>query len=100
MGPALIAKITAQPGKRAELVDALQAMVDHVETEPGTLVYLMHTDTGDPDVVWFYERYESHEALQAHGTSETMQAVGAAVAGLVAAAPELIVLDIVGGKGA
>ena len=57
-GPAILAKITALPGKRDELVAALQAMLDHVENETGTLVYILHTDTGNDDVVWFYERYD------------------------------------------
>jgi quinol monooxygenase YgiN len=98
-GPAVIAKITAQPGKRDELVSALQAIVAAVADEPGTIEYVMHTDANDPDLVWFYERYDSAEALQAHGSSETMKRVGADVRELAAARPELIMLDIVGGKG-
>ena len=44
--PAIIAKITAQPGRRDELVAALQAMVDAVAEEPGTVQYVLHTDDG------------------------------------------------------
>lgn len=98
-GPAIIAKITAQPGKRDELVAARKAMVDHVESEEGTVQYVLHTDTNDENLVWFYERYDSQEALAAHSGSEAMKSLGGAVRDLAAGRPELIVLDIVAGKG-
>lgn len=98
-GPALLAKITAQPGKRAELVEALRSMVSTAEAEPGTVQYVLHTDDRDEDVVWFYERYADAAALDAHATSEAMKQLGASVRELAAARPELIPLTIVAGKG-
>ena len=98
-GPAIVAKISAKPGKRDELVTALQAMLDHVENETGTLVYILHKDTGNDDDLWFYEQYESQEAFQAHSTSDAMKALGAAVRDLAAARPDLTVLEVVGVKG-
>jgi quinol monooxygenase YgiN len=97
--PAIIAKITAQPGKRAELVAALQAMVDATNDEPGTIQYLLHTDDGDADVVWFYERYTDAAAVDAHRSSEAMKTVGLAVRDLAAGRPELTMLTLVSGKG-
>lgn len=98
-GPAVVAKITAKPGRRDDLVAALREMLAHAETEPGTLEYKLHTDRADADVVWFYERYDSDEALAAHGTSDTMKRVGAGTRDLAAGRPEIFVLDVVGGKG-
>jgi quinol monooxygenase YgiN len=97
--PAVIAKITAQPGKRDELVAGLQAALDNAETEPGTLAYVLHTDNADPDTVWFYERYDSQEALDAHRTSDAMKAVGLALRDVAAGRPEITVVTPVGGKG-
>ncbi len=98
-GPAVIAKITAQPGKRDELVAGLQGLIDAVDGEPGTLTYVLHTDNADPDTVWFYERYDSQEALAAHGSSEAMKAVGLALRAVAAGRPEITVITPVGGKG-
>lgn len=98
-GPVVIAKITAQPGKRDELVAGVQALVDNAENEPGTLVYLLYTDAANADVIWFYERYESQEAFDAHSSSETMKAVGMKLRDVAAGRPEVMVLDLVGGKG-
>lgn len=98
-GPTIIAKISAQPGRRDELIAALQALVDHVDSEAGTLVYVMHKDLGDEDVVWFYEHYASQDALDAHVGSEVMKAVGTGLRGIAAGRPELTMLEVVGGKG-
>ena len=69
---AILAKLTAQPGKRDELVEALGPLVEAVDQEPGTELYVLHTSATEPDVVWFYELYTDEAALNAHRTSETM----------------------------
>ena len=98
--PAVIAKLTAQDGKRDELVAAFGRMIDHVTAnEPGTEVYVLHTDNADPNVAWFYEMYTDEAALGAHGTSDMMKSVGRELAGLMAGRPELIMLTPVTGKG-
>lgn len=95
----VLAKITAQEGKRADLIEALGPMLDHVETEEGTVHYVLCKDTGDEDVVWVYERYTDEAALAAHGSSDAMKAVGGSIGSLVAGPPEITVLAPVGGKG-
>lgn len=95
----VIAKIPAAPGKRPELIAALQAALDNAATEEGTLEYILHEDTNDADVVWFYERYTDGAALQAHSTSDAFKAIGASLASLVGGRPELTILKPVGGKG-
>ena len=96
----VIAKITAQPGKRAELVEAMGPMLAHVEAnEPDTLKYILNEDTADENVLWMYEEYTSHEALAAHGQSEAMKELGLALRPLAGGRPEITVLNPVGGKG-
>ena len=98
--PAVIAKLTAQDGKREELVAAFGRMIDHVTAnEPGTEVYVLHTDNADPNVAWFYELYTDQAALGAHSTSDTMKSVGRELAPLMAGRPEIIVLTPAAGKG-
>ncbi len=96
---AVIAKIPAQPGKRDELVAALQAALDNAEGEADTLTYILHEDLADADVVWFYELYTDQDALVAHGTSDAFKAIGAALRPFAAGRPELTMLKPVGGKG-
>lgn len=96
---ALVAKMTAAPGKRDELVEAFGALQDAVADEAGTEIYALHLDAGDGDVVWFYELYSDMDALTAHGTSEAMQAVGPQLSSLLAGSPELTFLTPVRAKG-
>lgn len=95
----VLAKLTAVEGKRAELLTALQALVANAHNEPGTIVYAMHTDNADQSTIWFYERYTDDAALKAHSTSDTMKAVGATLAPLMAGRAEVIKLTDVANKG-
>ena len=46
----VLAKLTALPGKEAEMQAALEAMVAEVDAkEPGVLAYTMHTNESSPD---------------------------------------------------
>ena len=96
---AAIAKLTAQSGKRDELVTALKPVLDAVHEEAGTLVYVLHKDNGDEDVLWFYEVYTDEAALAAHSSSDTFKALGPALAPLLAGRPEMHLLSPVSSKG-
>jgi quinol monooxygenase YgiN len=96
---AIVAKLTAQPGKRDELVNALKALLDATQSEPGTLIYAMHASHNDDNDVWFYERYADHDAFKAHSSSDAMKAVGPTMMNLLAGAPEITILTPVAAKG-
>lgn len=97
---AIVAKLTAQDGKRDELVAAFGRMLEYVgANEPGTEVYMLHTDNKDPNVCWFYELYADQESVATHGTSDMMKSVGKELAPLMAGRAELSMLTPVGGKG-
>ncbi len=96
---AVIAKITALPGMRDEVVDVLRDVVAGTEGESGTLVYAMNTDKADDDVIWFYELYTDDAALAVHGGGEAMKAAGGRLRDKTAGRPELHVLDLVQAKG-
>jgi quinol monooxygenase YgiN len=59
---AVIAKITAQAGKRPDVLAGMASMLTHVESEPGTLVYTLLEDQADADVIWVYEEYTDQAA--------------------------------------
>jgi quinol monooxygenase YgiN len=95
----LIAKLTAQPGKRAELIEALRPVIKGTEAEEGTLTYVLFEEPKDEDVLWFHEEYTDDAALAAHGSGEAMKAAGPAFATLLAGRPELHILTRIVGKG-
>jgi quinol monooxygenase YgiN len=96
---AYIVKLTAAEGKRDEALVTLGKLVDATESEPGTLQYVMHTDTTDPNAIWFYERYADAASFEAHATSTTMAEVVGALGGLLAGAADLRQVEIVRRKG-
>ena len=96
---AVFARIPAQPGKRDELVKAMQAAIDNANKEEGTLVYILHTDDKEPDAVFFYEIYSDSDALAAHGSSDFMKEFGKSMRDLAGGRPELQILKPVSGKG-
>lgn len=96
---AVLARIPAQPGKRDELVAALQAAIDNANTEDDTLLYILHTDDNEPDTVLFYELYTNEAALIAHGTSDAFKAIGMTLREYAGGRPEITKLNPVNGKG-
>ena len=96
---AVIAKITAQPGKRADVVAGMASFLPQVESEPGTLVYTLLEDQADADVIWVYEEYADQASLDAHGSSDAMKALGGSIGPFLAGRPELTFTNIAGGKG-
>jgi quinol monooxygenase YgiN len=95
----LLARIPAQPGRRDELVAALHQAIENANGEPGTRLYVLHTNDADPDAVLFYELYESEQAMVAHSTSDAMKALGASLRDVAAGRPELTRLTPIVGKG-
>jgi quinol monooxygenase YgiN len=96
---AVLAKIPTQPGKRDELVKALEAAIDNANSEAGTLLYILHVDPKDDSAVYFYELYENQEAFTAHSTSDRFKEIGASLRDLAGGRPELTILTPVIGKG-
>jgi quinol monooxygenase YgiN len=97
---AYVVKLTAADGRRDEALVTLGKLVDATEGEPGTVQYLMHTETKDPNTIWFYELYADQAAFEAHSGSPTMaEVVGQLGGGLLAGAADMRQLDVVRHKG-
>lgn len=75
----LVAKIRAKQGKEKDLETALTGLIKAVETEEGTLQYILHNSLTDPQSFMFYEVYKDRDALTKHSTTdyfkETMKTV-------------------------
>lgn len=63
----ITAEWKAVKGKELELQNYLEKMVDQVRAkEPGCLEYTLHRGKEQGDVFFFYEKYESSEAIEQH----------------------------------
>ena len=92
-------KLDIQPGKRDEVVAIIQEALDAVQSEPGTLLYLVNTDPKDENVLYFFEMYESQDALAAHSGAEWFKVFGPKLGPVLAGRPSMQFLSAVGGKG-
>jgi quinol monooxygenase YgiN len=86
----LFVKMVAQPGKRDEVVAALETMLPQVAQEEGTLVYSFHLDAGDENTVWVFELYTDGDALAAHGGSDAMKSCFGTLGPLFAEPPMMV----------
>lgn len=67
----MFATLKAQPGKRDELKAVFTEMFAVSESEPGTQAYNL-IEGDDPDTLYFYEQYESQEAMDSHMAGEVL----------------------------
>lgn len=77
----IVAKLQAAPGKEEQLKETLTKMVAAVKAnEQGKAVaYSLHVAANDPSTFLVYEQYADDDALQAHGKTEHMGALNAAI---------------------
>jgi quinol monooxygenase YgiN len=72
----LTAMVKAKPGQEDVVKQALLSLVDPTRKEPGCLCYNLHQSKADPTQFMFYEQWASKEALDAHGKTPHMKALG------------------------
>jgi quinol monooxygenase YgiN len=96
---AYIVKITTADGKRPDALAVFGKLVAATEDEPGTLQYVLHEDTTDPNVIWFYERYADQAGFEAHIGSAAMAETMGALGGLLDGMPDMRQVGIVERKG-
>ncbi len=96
---AVVAKLTAQPDRRADVRAALEKLAVSTTDEAGTLLYVFNQETQNPDVFWFYELYASNEALAAHSGSAAMAEAFGALGDALAEAPLIVTAEPLWAKG-
>jgi quinol monooxygenase YgiN len=58
--------IKTKEGKGDEFVREFSKLGPKVRKDPGTIAYVLHRGTKDPDSFFFYEKYDSPETLKFH----------------------------------
>ncbi|MBT6114743.1 antibiotic biosynthesis monooxygenase [Porticoccaceae bacterium] len=96
MAIGVIATITVRDGKNAEFEELFTGLTEQVlANEPGATFYALHRTKSDSQVYKVLEQYASKEALKAHGQTEYFLAASQKMGALVAAAPDIEVMDAV-----
>ena len=71
--PLVIAAMRIRPDRMPEVQEALKKFMPKVNSEEGTMEYIVFRGMKDPNVLVFHERYRDGEALQAHMSSDEIK---------------------------
>ncbi|AOY74962.1 putative quinol monooxygenase [Clostridium formicaceticum] len=71
----LIAKITALPGKEAQLVEAITHLTKITREEAGCITYIPHVSVENAAEIIIFEQYVDQAALDYHAESPHFKAV-------------------------
>ena len=97
MAIGLIATIKVQEGKNEAFETAFLELAQRVrEDEPGNMLYALHRSTTDAQTYKVMEQYVDAAALKAHGETPHFAAAFQQVGALLAGAPEVEQLDVMG----
>lgn len=66
---AVVAVMNAKVGKEDEMENALHDIMSKVESEEGTLAYVLHRMKKKPQKFLMYEKYRDKEALSYHSST-------------------------------
>lgn len=92
----VIATITVVEGKNQEFESVFSDLAKQVlSQEPGVLLYALHRSKSKPQVYKVMEQYRSAQDLKVHQQTDYFLAANKALATVVAAAPEIELLDVV-----
>lgn len=83
----IFTRLTAAPGKRDALRDALDQLAVATRAEPGNEVFVVHPARDEPDVILGYEVFRDDDAVTAHRATEAVARARAQLDDLLAAPP-------------
>lgn len=94
----LIITFTARPGMRDALVTHLVSAGQSYTSEKGTQQFVVATSPTAPNTVTVIERYTDHAAHAEHEAAGSYAAIRAKTGEFLAGPPQVIPLQIAGGK--
>lgn len=92
------AVLQAQGGKEKEMEQALLDFVPMVQSEEGTVVYVLHRSKGDPAKFMVYEKYVDEAALAYHGSTESFKELFDRLGPLLAGTPSIEIYEELAAK--
>lgn len=96
MSIGVIATIKVQEGKNSEFEAVFAKLANDVlANEDGCVFYALHRSQSDTQLYKVLEQYKSADDVKAHGMTDYFLSASATLGGLVAAAPDIELLDAV-----
>ncbi len=94
----LVAILEAREGRESDMESALMGVIPDVESEEGTLAYVLHRAQNKPGKFFVYERYRDDAALAQHSSAPYIKELFEKVTPLLAGAPTIEMYDEIGAK--
>ncbi len=95
---AIVARVRVKEGRVEDYLAAFAPLLEQVDKEPGTLLYLVQQSKDDRHLFWTSELYADEAAFELHGSTEAHAAATPMFTEVIADA-EVIVGEAVLGKG-
>lgn len=89
----LVVKIPLKEGKAAEFTEAFKEVAAGAATEEGNMLYSLSFAKNAPDTAVIMERYTDQDALTFHSQTDHYKAFGPKIGGLVAGAPDMMIME-------
>ncbi|MEX0663760.1 MAG: putative quinol monooxygenase [Acidimicrobiia bacterium] len=89
MSIAIFTRLTAKPGRRAELLDTLNELATSTRAEPGNEQFVVHAARDEPDVVLGYELFTDDAAIDAHRATDAVRVARERLDDLLTTPPEI-----------
>jgi quinol monooxygenase YgiN len=96
---AMTGKLTAQAGRRGELVDILKQAAEMVGQLSACRMYIVSEDLSNEACVWVFEAWDDKAAHDASLADERVRALIGQARPLLAATPDGAELQVMGGHG-
>ena len=94
MAIGVTAKMIVQEGKNAEFEEIFSRLADAVNNnEDGCDFYHFYKMRGEENAYMVLEQYKNKDAVAAHQKTEHFQTIGAELANVIAAPPEIKLMD-------
>ena len=68
----IFTRLLARPGRREELLAALDQLAEATRAEPGNEMFVIHAARDEPDVVLGYEVFRDDDAVAAHRATDAV----------------------------
>ena len=91
----LTATVRAKAGEEDAVKEALLSLVEPTRQEPGCVCYNLHQSKKEKGHFMFYEIWANQEALDAHGKTDHMRALGGKLKGRTEKG-EVVVFELLG----
>jgi quinol monooxygenase YgiN len=95
---AIVARVRVKEGRVEDYLSAFAPLLEQVEQEPGTLLYLVQQSKDDRHLFWTSELYADDAAFALHSSSEAHAAATPVFTEVIADA-DVMVGEAVMGKG-